>query len=82
MENYLNKQQGDVVKVEVKSVWASKTLWLNIISFVLGVVVLAEQSPLFADKAQVLTVLASVNALLNLVLRFISNNPITFKKGE
>ena len=80
MQNYLKKDTGDTVKVEVKAWYTSKTLWFNLVSFVLSIIVLAQSSPLFMDKPEVLGVLATINVIGNTILRFISNDPLTFRK--
>ena len=72
------------METKVKSVFASKTLWINGIMAVLGVLAYAnpEMMGIFGitpdNQAKVLPILASVTAILNMALRFLTTGEVSF----
>ena len=69
--------------METKSIVKSKTFWANIILAVLGCVTVFNEDLLkgfgLGEHAvqNALTILGGVATILNIILRFISNTPIT-----
>ena len=69
-----------------KPIYVSKTFWVNIIAGVLAILAIASPDWLSglgigADaQTKVLSGIGSVTAVLNIVLRFISNTPVTLLK--
>lgn len=57
-----------------KAIWYSKTFWLNLLLLLVGIVGVAAQSELFTSYAPQLTMAAAV---LNLILRFVTNTELT-----
>ena len=66
-------EPGKIIKVEVKEWWKSSTLWLNAAGIATMVLDLVVQSNLIPDA----DVLAIVLAVLNILNRFRTKNPIT-----
>jgi hypothetical protein len=60
---------------EVKKWWKSKTLWLNALAMIIGIVQLASQNAWLNPELQVL-----ILAILNAILRFITNTGVTTQK--
>jgi hypothetical protein len=63
--------------MEPKSVFASKTIWLNVITLavmILGVL-MADQSGII--KPEWLGYIGLTNAILNVLLRFVTEQPVT-----
>jgi Mg2+/citrate symporter len=52
----------------------SKTVWVNIILVVVGVV------SLLTEQEQATEVVVLISAVANLILRYLTKQPITFKK--
>ncbi len=67
---------GKSVKVEVKSKWASKTLWFNVLYTVSEVLVVLLNAEWVVENPQVVAVLMSIQGVVNLILRFITTQPI------
>jgi hypothetical protein len=59
-----------------KSLFASKTFWANAITLVAGVVGYVAGQAWIQDNASVLAVLVAVQGAMNIVLRFVTTQPI------
>lgn len=70
----------------VKSIFASKTLWLNAIMGILAIAAIIDPAFLSSfgvgaeNQVKVLEVIGAVTAVLNIVLRMVTNQPVTLKK--
>lgn len=64
-----------------KSIFASKTFWMNLISGLITLIGLINPELLSAigisDPAKFLTIMGSVTALLNIILRFLTSQAVT-----
>lgn len=60
--------------------WTSKTLWFNVITLLLDIVVALQGSVVLQDKANVIMILSLVQTTGNVILRFISTQPLTLKR--
>jgi hypothetical protein len=60
----------------MKSPLKSKTVWFNLIALAAGLVGYAAGSEYLADYQSVLPILVAVQGGLNIVLRFITSEPI------
>lgn len=65
--------------METKSFWKSKTVWLNILAVIVEILVFTETSPVVPKDW--LPVIALIHGVANIVLRFISNQPLGWKSG-
>lgn len=54
--------------------WKSKTIWANVISAAVAVLLLVSQSPSFAEYGEYL---ALAQGILNIVLRLVTTQPVT-----
>ena len=59
-----------------KAWWQSKTIWVNAITLLIGVVSFLAGQEFIADHPQIATWFAMVLGLLNIVLRFLTNQPV------
>lgn len=81
----MTEQTDQVVQRDTKSIFASKTLWLNLITIVVSVISITDPG-VIGVKAETLL---WVNGVLNILLRFLTHgsvalNPLapdTTKKG-
>jgi hypothetical protein len=60
----------------MKSWWKSKTVWVNVVAVLAGVVGYVAGQELIQDNTQFIAALVAVQGGLNVVLRFISGTPI------
>jgi hypothetical protein len=60
----------------MKSWWKSKTVWVNVVAVLAGVVGYVAGQDLIQDNTQFIAVLVAMQGGLNVVLRFISGTPI------
>jgi uncharacterized membrane protein len=71
-----------------KSIFASKTMWLNLIVAIVAILAFVNPELLTAigveeaRQKDVLTLVGTVTALLNLVLRAITNKGLTINSNE
>jgi uncharacterized membrane protein len=67
--------------METKSIFSSKVFWLNLIIGIISVLGLVNPELLSAigikDPVQFMTIVGAVTAILNVILRFLTNQPIT-----
>lgn len=70
-----NLKAGETTTVVVKKWYTSKTLWFNVVTFLLEIINLATKSPLFVNYTTYLTV---ANLVGNAVLRFLTGQPVSF----
>lgn len=59
-----------------KSIWQSKTFWVNLLSTVAAVGVALQGSDLVAQYPQVVAVVGAVMGVVNIGLRLITDKPI------
>lgn len=59
-----------------KSIFASKMIWFNVTTLVVGVMVAISGSDLIKDYPQAVAVLAAIQGALNVVLRLFTTQPI------
>lgn len=59
-----------------KSVFASKTVWVNVLTFIAGVVTFFQDHELIVENPDIVAVLGGVLALVNVGLRFLTDKPI------
>ena len=60
----------------MKKWWKSKTVWLNVIGVLAGVVGYVAGQELIQDNTQLIAALVAMQGGLNVVLRFITGTPI------
>jgi len=60
----------------MKSAVASRTIWVNLIGLAAGLVAYAAGSEYLADYQNVLPILVAIQGGLNIVLRFLTSEPI------
>jgi hypothetical protein len=66
---------------ESKKWWQSRTVWVNLISLLL--VIVAELSKAeYGLPAQVLQIIAILGPILNIILRSLTNQPISWGSGK
>lgn len=69
-----------------KSIFASKTFWLNAIMGILAITAIIDPAFLSSfgiapdNQVQVLQVIGAVTAILNVILRIVTSQPVTLKK--
>lgn len=62
--------------------WQSRTIWLNIVTFVLGIGVVARYVPPGVDAQQIVGGIMGLIAFINIVLRFLTKTTVTTRKGD
>ena len=70
-------KQADHQRLQyAKTWWRSKTIWVNTVTFLIGVVSFLAGQEFIADYPQVATWFAIVLGLLNIALRFLTDQPV------
>ena len=62
--------------------WQSRTIWLNIVTFALGLSFVAKYVPAGVDPEQVVGGIMGLIAFINIVLRFLTKTTVTTRKGQ
>lgn len=62
---------------ETKSVFASKTMWVNVITVLAGVLGYVAGHEVIADNASVVAALIAIQGGVNVVLRFLTWQPVS-----
>jgi len=71
--------------MEIKSIFSSKTFWINLFLFVLSVTALVEPDLLTtlgiegATEAKILKIAGVITAIVNLFLRYLTNSAVSIK---
>lgn len=65
-----------------KSLFATKTFWLNFITFLVMAVSGAMNLDFVQEHPQVVTYLSSAVAFLNIILRMLTDRPVTMTGGD
>lgn len=60
----------------MKKWWKSKTIWLNVVAVLAGVVGYVAGHEVIQDNTTIIAALVAMQGGLNVVLRFISGTPI------
>lgn len=60
----------------MKKWWKSKTVWVNVVAVLAGVMGYIAGQDLIQDNTQLIAALVAMQGGLNVVLRFISGTPI------
>lgn len=63
----------------MKSIWTSKTFWVNAVTFLVALVTLVAGQDWVANYPQVVAILGMVSGVLNVILRSITSVPVSFK---
>jgi uncharacterized membrane protein len=67
--------------MDTKVYWKSRVLWVNLISLVL--VIIAEMAkPMYGLPAEVVQYAALVTPILNIILRFLTNQSLTMGEAK
>ena len=61
----------------VKSILKSKTIWVNLMTIVAGVLVYTQDHNLFVENPDTVAALAAVLGLVNVGLRFLTKTEVT-----
>ncbi len=60
----------------------SKTMWVNAILFIIGIVAYCSTAPLIADNfPAIAAILLTVEPILNIILRTVTKEPLTMFRG-
>ena len=66
----------------MKSIFASKTFWVNSITAVISLGTYFVDSAIFAENPELIAIAGTVIGGLNVVLRLITKEPVSIKKIE
>jgi hypothetical protein len=59
-----------------KSLWTSKTFWLNAVTLAASLVAVLSGSDMIKDYPTAIAIVASVQSVFNIILRIVSKVPI------
>jgi hypothetical protein len=62
--------------MKIKSLFKSKTVWVNALTFVAGAIVFAQEHDLITDNPEAVAIAGGVLALVNLALRFVTDSAV------
>lgn len=62
--------------METKTVFQSRTMWINMATLVVGVLGYLVGQDLIADNASLMAILVAVQGVVNIGLRFVTTKPI------
>lgn len=60
----------------VKSLFKSKTIWFNVLTFVAGALVFVQEHDIIADNPDAVAIMGGVAVLVNLALRFVTDSAV------
>ena len=63
--------------MKIKSLFASKTIWVNVLTIVAGALVFVQDHNLFVENPDIVAALSGVLALVNVGLRFITDSAVS-----
>ena len=63
--------------MDPKAWWGSKTIWFNILTLVVAVLMAVSESPILAEYPQATEVLLMVVGVINLILRSVTSRALT-----
>lgn len=61
----------------MKNFLKSKTIWVNVLTFVAGAITFVQDHDLFVENPDVVALLAGALAVVNVGLRFITGEPVS-----
>lgn len=61
---------------KVKSIFTSKTLWVNVLSSVAGAIVFVQEHDMIVDNPDLVALAGGVLALVNIALRFLTDSAV------
>jgi hypothetical protein len=64
----------------IKSIFASKTIWVNLLTLVAGAIVYATDHNILVDNPDAVAVAGAVLAVVNVGLRFLTDSAVAIKK--
>jgi len=62
--------------MNIKSIFKSKTIWVNVLSLVAGAIVFVNEHQIITDNPDAVAALTGVLALINLGLRFLTDSAV------
>jgi len=60
----------------IKSIFKSKTIWFNVLSFAAGALVFVQEHDIITDNPDAVAMLGGVAVLINLALRFVTDSAV------
>ena len=63
-----------------KLVWLSKTVWVNVLTFLVAVFGLLQGQDWIASNPQWVAIIGAVVGVLNVLIRFVTHQPLTLTK--
>lgn len=62
--------------MRIKSLFASKTIWVNVLTLVAGAIVFIQEHDIITDNPDTVAIAGGVLALVNIALRFLTDSPV------